>query len=613
MTIHVDDILLQFGGAVKALDDSGRVGGWLVEFSDPATRTGTPDIDRQFFTIRTDFDFDPNNAVKSSTVYYDHGLNATIKKRKIGRGKMEIKDAGVWMEAELELRDDFEKNIFAMVKAGKLGWSSGSLPHLVDVKSVGDFEEIINWPLGGDASLTPIPSFFPSQAVVALKSYIKEREDNDPNVPWSTAYKAALPNTAFAYVETTGEHTVRHFPLRGADGKLSEAQVKSALADIEAATLSEEGKEIATLAIKNAAKVLGLIDDDGNKPRTLEEVQAAVKSLFSETLKKMSTPSIWKVCDAFMSTIYQIQELMRISTQSGVEVDIKALVDEALSDFEPAARLAIESSLAPYSATKAAGEEPQSLGAYLTGTISRLIPPRVKAIAEAATGAFKGLFDEVLKENEPQVWNLWDAVRQGCKKIAEAASSDVSIVLGTKVDVKAKVKELLSDFVNAASPMIVAQIEAYVKDPEGNSDYDGEFWLKSQHSFSDLILAAKSAEFDVHSEAVVTAVGEHAKTTIAMADSVKAWVGRGDDRLLFRFVKDGRTISAVNRDRMGTCRTDIASAIESLQTVDGELETLMKMSEPKVKAEIAETELLRFQQFEYERNLLEAEEELTHA
>src|ERR1044071_6750288 len=46
------DVLVYYGGAVKALGD-GKIGGYLVEFSDPATKTGAPDLDREFFAKDT--------------------------------------------------------------------------------------------------------------------------------------------------------------------------------------------------------------------------------------------------------------------------------------------------------------------------------------------------------------------------------------------------------------------------------------------------------------------------------------------------------------------------------------------------------------------------------
>jgi hypothetical protein len=162
------DEILFFGDAVKALG-GGKVGGYLVRFSTSAD----PDITqlRDFFTKDTDFDLERGNL---ATLYYDHGLDPVIKKRKLGRGTMKVDDVGVWIEAQLEMRDDYERAIYEMAQAGKLGWSSGTAPHLVERKQVGGANQIVSWPLGDDASLTPTPAE-PRNGAVSLKFYREER------------------------------------------------------------------------------------------------------------------------------------------------------------------------------------------------------------------------------------------------------------------------------------------------------------------------------------------------------------------------------------------------------------------------------------------------------
>lgn len=161
------DALVFYGGAVKALGD-GKLGGYLVEFSDPTTKTGSPDLDRDFFAADTDYDLEEN---KSATVYYDHGRDPVLKRRKLGRGRMRVDDVGVWIETQLNRSDEYEKAVYRLAELGKLGWSSGTAPHLVEKKSVGGFMKVVAWPLGDDASLTPEPaSYTKTNRVVALKS-----------------------------------------------------------------------------------------------------------------------------------------------------------------------------------------------------------------------------------------------------------------------------------------------------------------------------------------------------------------------------------------------------------------------------------------------------------
>lgn len=145
-----DETLIQFGSAIKALGN-GKVGGYLVRFSDASA----PDLDGEFFTKATDFDVEPGDPTR---IYYKHGLDPVLKRRKLGTGTLAIDDVGVWVEAQLSLRDDYEAAIYGMAEAGKLGWSSGTLPNLVEKEAAGKAIHIKAWPLGKDASMTPTPA-----------------------------------------------------------------------------------------------------------------------------------------------------------------------------------------------------------------------------------------------------------------------------------------------------------------------------------------------------------------------------------------------------------------------------------------------------------------------
>lgn len=157
------DLLILFGGAVKALG-AGKVGGHLVVFGSEE-QTDKSEL-KDFFTKSTDYDLEEH---ASSPVYYQHGLDETLKARKLGSSKLGIDEVGVWIEAQLAMRDDYEKGIYGMAEAKKLSWSSGTAPHLVERKKVGDAHEVIRWPLGLDASLTPTPAE-PRASAVAIKS-----------------------------------------------------------------------------------------------------------------------------------------------------------------------------------------------------------------------------------------------------------------------------------------------------------------------------------------------------------------------------------------------------------------------------------------------------------
>lgn len=157
-----DKMLVFEGGAIKALG-SGKVGGHLVVFGD----ADHLDLEDEFFTAETDFDLWDG---KHTAVYYDHGLDPTIKLDSLGRGSMEQDDVGVWVEAQLEMRNRYEEEIYGLVEKDKLGWSSATAPHLMSREKAEKGYWIKTWPLGLDASLTTIPAE-PRIHAVPLKAY----------------------------------------------------------------------------------------------------------------------------------------------------------------------------------------------------------------------------------------------------------------------------------------------------------------------------------------------------------------------------------------------------------------------------------------------------------
>ena len=164
-----DTNIVFMGSAVKSLGE-GRVGGYLIRFTD----SNSPDVTGEFFTKDTNFEL-ADDGLKRTAVYYNHGLDRTVGRKKIGEGKLEITDEGVWIEAQLNLRTKYEQAIYKLAQAGKLGWSSGTLPNLIEREFVGKSAHIKYWPLGIDASLTPTPAAgLTATTVVSLKSYAEE-------------------------------------------------------------------------------------------------------------------------------------------------------------------------------------------------------------------------------------------------------------------------------------------------------------------------------------------------------------------------------------------------------------------------------------------------------
>lgn len=142
------------GGPIKAMGN-GKIQGYLINFTD----ADNPDLYGEFFTAKTFYDIEPGERV---TLYYQHGQDPVLQKRVLGKGIVTIDDVGLWVEAQLELRDAYELAVYQLAQQGKLGFSSGTLPFLVEYEQQGKSWWVKSWPIGKDASLTPCPVAGPS-------------------------------------------------------------------------------------------------------------------------------------------------------------------------------------------------------------------------------------------------------------------------------------------------------------------------------------------------------------------------------------------------------------------------------------------------------------------
>lgn len=131
-------------------EDGYQVEGPLVTFD-------SIDLDDERFYSLTDFNLDADGT-KETDIYYHHGLDPTINKRVLGKGNLSLRDSNIWLEAQIKIRDEYDRHILTLAKNGKLGWSSGTAPHLAERKIINNIKTWVRWPLGLDASLTPTPA-----------------------------------------------------------------------------------------------------------------------------------------------------------------------------------------------------------------------------------------------------------------------------------------------------------------------------------------------------------------------------------------------------------------------------------------------------------------------
>jgi HK97 family phage major capsid protein len=257
----LDESLVVLGGAVKALGN-GKIGGYLVKFSTDAD----PDLVGDFFTKETEF-----GQHTSSPVFYAHGADEVLKRRILGQAKLTEDDFGVWAAAQLHLRDDYEKFLYGMAEKGKLGWSSGTVAHLVERTQVGKAYRIDRWSLGLDASLTPQPAE-PRAVVIPLKSYA----DGLKSVNWEVAGQAEPDEPEIAA-------PVVHIDKEGGDMtpeemKAFEERLEARFGSLDSA-LKTTGESVIALAKKFEDNPGGFdIEEDGAK-KSKREVDRPFKSL----------------------------------------------------------------------------------------------------------------------------------------------------------------------------------------------------------------------------------------------------------------------------------------------------------------------------------------------
>lgn len=145
---------------VKALG-GGKIGGYGVRFTGPEAK----DLQGDYFTPETNLWLEHYPV---APLLYQHGQDKALGTRVIGRATPRADPAGVWYEAQLNLRDEYEQAVYRLVEEGKLGYSTGSLGHLVRREPDG---KLASWPVA-EITLTPNPAAGPYlTSVAALKSY----------------------------------------------------------------------------------------------------------------------------------------------------------------------------------------------------------------------------------------------------------------------------------------------------------------------------------------------------------------------------------------------------------------------------------------------------------
>ena len=157
------------GPALKALGD-GKVGGYLVVFGGP------PDAQGEWFAPDCDFHLNWFGDTATRPILYHHGLKDEDIIEEIGYLTSLVTDGhGLYAEGQLDMQNPRAQMVYSEINKGRIGWSSGSAPHLSKVTPDGC---IIEWAIV-EASLTPTPAAGRRTNVQALKFDTSTFEPHD--------------------------------------------------------------------------------------------------------------------------------------------------------------------------------------------------------------------------------------------------------------------------------------------------------------------------------------------------------------------------------------------------------------------------------------------------
>lgn len=126
---------------------------------------GGADMVGDRFEPTTDFRLD---LVPRKPVFYDHTLGDAPQVELGEVVRVQSDEKGLWVEAQLERHRQYVEQVLKLVEQGALGWSSGSVAHLVRRDGSG---AVRSWPIV-EFSLTPTPCEPRCLGVERLKSIL---------------------------------------------------------------------------------------------------------------------------------------------------------------------------------------------------------------------------------------------------------------------------------------------------------------------------------------------------------------------------------------------------------------------------------------------------------
>lgn len=263
-TVRIDDDASKPDGSVKIIkqdEETAIVGGYGVIF-------GGKDLVGETFTPATDFMLD---AVPSKVVTYDHAMNEPIK-HFIGKTiREEIDEKGIWVEAQLDKAKDYVAEVLKLVEDGALGWSSGSIGHLVQLQ-----ESLIKrWPIF-EYALTPTPA----EPRTLSAERIKALQEQYPDIALLKSEDAGSPSGDASSIEASSKSDNK--------SKLEVKEMTDEMKEVEETPKEQESLDAGAVAAAVA---------DALKPEIKEMVGEEMKAFVGSLPAKQETlvaPNVMK-------------------------------------------------------------------------------------------------------------------------------------------------------------------------------------------------------------------------------------------------------------------------------------------------------------------------------
>lgn len=329
--------VIYFGGAIKALDENGKVGGYAVRHSDGTAK----DLSGEYFAADTYLGAHEGDGVD---VLFHHGQPLALKGQMTAAQvkkfeeladhlfspvKTKRDDVGLWAETVLDMADEYEKAVFGLVKAGKLGWSTGTASHTAKKTDDG---KITRWPII-EISLTPTPCE-PLNRAVSLKALDsvkfaplgEEKEEEDERA-------ATIPNAPNGLAAKLNQH-IDDLADSGRTKQTIIAQLAREtswqVADVES-LLGGASARPSNAKLKAFARVLD-VSYEALKAEADRDYQQTIKGIFETALSERMM-NRWELESTYNQIIRKLANAASAAQMAGLQFDLSAKIKEATDEY----------------------------------------------------------------------------------------------------------------------------------------------------------------------------------------------------------------------------------------------------------------------------------------